>query len=463
MNSSDQVRQLYRLLRCSDGQPEVMDAIWRLIREDSQARRTYVRLMQMESHLPWVLGAPHNHATSVEQQYLRQRRSLRRLQGWVASTVLMAAILIYGVAQLHRSAKQTIPYVNPTFVARLVIDGEVTINHQPCTKSRIFLRQGEKVVLQAGTILLYSDRGSVLALTAPLIAEMPHSRSLTLHRGEVVAEITPEDRGFEILTPGGRFVDLGTKFCAAVDADRHSELHVLQGLVSAHSIARTSSGDPVMLAAGEAVALSETGQTTAIEFLRGNRFANGLNRFRGITQLDGDLVLLSTPPNSVEPGKLVSKSQIFVFEEQLNLELKSPVSVAPPTPTIYTSPGQFTPVELPVGTRCTSYFLHADGSLRDAPLTGTIRFDRPILGLIFSTGELQKSDAVLANSGVAYPTDEAVLVRGDSRGSIVPYGGRKERFDQIVVHEDRRGITVKLNAPEDNTDQVRVLVSAASP
>ncbi|MEM7411837.1 MAG: PEP-CTERM sorting domain-containing protein [Myxococcota bacterium] len=165
----------------------------------------------------------------------------------------------------------------------------------------------------------------------------------------------------------------------------------------------------------------------------------------------GDIVeLINAPPSVIEEG-LESDSQIFLFLERSATTLGSPLAVNVTTPGTYTTtPGVSF---LSAGSVVDSYFLHMDivdsgdgGSTNRAELSGSIIFDRPILGIIGSDPELNSSDAGLGAPGTAYPTGVS---------------GRDtwEAADSITLSADRLTLTIdNFRVFDGFTDQLRVIV-----
>ncbi len=92
-----------------------------------------------------------------------------------------------------------------------------------------------RYVLQAGFIELLTPRGARLAIEAPAEFHFVSVQELWLQRGRVSAEIAPAAKGFTVLTPSGKAIDLGTRFGVDVSADGVAEVHVYQGEVVAQS------------------------------------------------------------------------------------------------------------------------------------------------------------------------------------------------------------------------------------
>lgn len=286
-----------------------------------------------------------------------------------------------------------------------------------------------------------------------------------LERGTLLAHVPPEAVGFRVDTQSARIIDLGTTFSVTSADDGGTELRVFQGSVSIRSkTAPQRQLQPWMVNAGETARLSSAGDMeVAPADLLPEETDRSLQRLYGIQDCEGAIRLLAASPASVQSGELQSDDVIYLIHEQSWAELSHPLPVTPPVAGTYVTPGGFTPLELPAGTRCTSFLLHCDFEDREQPLTGTIRFDRPILGIIMATTSLQESDADLGLKETAYPTQEQVITHGQSRGCVVPYAGKAENEDIVQIHEDGCSVSVTLNSPGGNIDQLRILVKPPGP
>lgn len=94
------------------------------------------------------------------------------------------------------------------------------------------VRTGQRIELSAGTALVVFSTGAKLKIVGPTIIEARTNNSVFLTLGEVylVAE-TPESKGFTVVTPTSKFVDISTAFSARVSPDGLSRLNVSEGEV----------------------------------------------------------------------------------------------------------------------------------------------------------------------------------------------------------------------------------------
>ena len=92
---------------------------------------------------------------------------------------------------------------------------------------------GQRFTLNRGLAEITTGRGAVALIEAPCtIAFTSDHNTLQLDAGRLVGRcLTPSSRGFTVLTPDARVVDIGTEFGVVVDADRGTGVHVFEGEV----------------------------------------------------------------------------------------------------------------------------------------------------------------------------------------------------------------------------------------
>jgi hypothetical protein len=99
-----------------------------------------------------------------------------------------------------------------------------------------------------------------------------------------------------------------------------------------------------------------------------------------------------------------------------------------------------------------SYFVHFDpvrsGGPKGVHRGGSIRFSKPVLGVIIATRDLVPTDGVLGHPGTRYETTDFAIARNGL-----------EPDDRMTLSEDRRTVHLKLGAGT-SVDHVRILVAA---
>lgn len=160
----------------------------------------------------------------------------------------------------------------------------------------------------------------------------------------------------------------------------------------------------------------------------------------------GAVTLLGNAPASVLEGALESDTTVYAFNEKQGLTLSSGLLVN------FVAPGFTSSGIIAAGTRVSSHFVHfdsVDDGISPARLTGSVSFDAPILGLIFSDARLNATDQLLGALGTTYPGGVAGrrFASGEA-GDLFSISGGQLTFNFTSVVGDRF------------VDQMRVVTAA---
>jgi hypothetical protein len=269
-----------------------------------------------------------------------------------------------------------------------------------------------------------------------------------LRRGRLTAKAPAAAIGFRIDTPALTVVDLGTAFGVAADASGSAEVQVFDGEVV---VAPTTDGDEAATTAkrrvGEGSAVRVEAGRAAIDEARfdGSEYRHTWPVAWGVLGSTGAVKFVEPRPRLV-PRTYEDDLHLIVFPERESAVLSSDVKVAVGEPGDYAGPFDPARAALPAGTRVRSYLVQFNPVGRsDEPvraMQGSVTFDRPVVGLICTTKELNAGDAVFGRGADWRP----------GRG-----GGGIEAGDRVALSADRRTLTVELTAAAAN-DQIRVLV-----
>ncbi|MGO9114361.1 MAG: LamG-like jellyroll fold domain-containing protein [Thermoguttaceae bacterium] len=94
---------------------------------------------------------------------------------------------------------------------------------------------GQEIRLASGAIELVFDLGVRAVVQGPARLDLVAPGKVFLHVGKMSSEITkPEARGFEVQTPKGSIIDLGTEFGVEVTLSEDVQVHVFKGEVVVH-------------------------------------------------------------------------------------------------------------------------------------------------------------------------------------------------------------------------------------
>ncbi len=88
-----------------------------------------------------------------------------------------------------------------------------------------------RLMLERGTAELEFYSGAAVILAAPAELELVSEDRVHLREGKLRAEVPPQARGFTVVTPEIKLVDLGTSFGIEVEEGRRTGIHVFDGEV----------------------------------------------------------------------------------------------------------------------------------------------------------------------------------------------------------------------------------------
>ncbi len=389
---------------------------------------------------------------SQAQTQDRTQRSTARIFAWAS----LAACLLVAVSWFFQAGDR-LETMEP-FLSVAMIQGSTA------GELKVGDRLGTQTISIAdGLVRLQFDDGVEVTLQGPASYELIAPGRTRLHSGLLTATVPPGAEGFQVDTPTAEVVDLGTAFGIELDAEGASLVSVFDGEVEVTPSSNTTAinkDKTRLVREGEAVRVTNTHELQSSEFdtvayekiwpvSSGIAGSTGAFRF--------------APPWPRPMGLIQSDSDIFVLPEGYAKTLDEPLALNVTLPGQCLVAGDFTPGELPPGTRVKSFLLqfnpvdqrdHTPGPPETVPgpkelkrIVGDITFDRPVLGLIVRGDDLRSSD-----------------LRFSVRGGQVPQKGRAlelsgtPRDDIVQLSEDRRTVKLDLAAFGFFSDQVRVIV-----
>lgn len=241
-----------------------------ILKEDSDARRYYIRYLHMHASLPLFSGCESGKQEMARLQEQLQLESCETSPGGVRCPVsssedaasasglagILGDCLRQGTVFLSRSSVFSIlvaiglpgfiflvlilslvnsrPEQPPMSVATIAQTcgcvGQMDTTNVPLSAG-VALTEGQRLTLQSGLIEIAFDDGVTAILEAPAVFEVRRADGGFLQVGRLAANVPPRARGFRIETPLARVVDLGTEFGVSVAADGTTESHVFVGRV----------------------------------------------------------------------------------------------------------------------------------------------------------------------------------------------------------------------------------------
>jgi FecR protein len=135
------------------------------------------------------------------------------------------------------------------------------VNAQNCqweedTEPAGAMRTGTILRVERGLAEIHFRSGARVVLEGPASLELLSANSARLLRGKLSARVPEPAIGFEVLSPQGKVVDLGTEFGVSVDDNGATDVRVFAGKVKA-----SAGGDPVSLTANQSARLDGAGVT----------------------------------------------------------------------------------------------------------------------------------------------------------------------------------------------------------
>jgi ferric-dicitrate binding protein FerR (iron transport regulator) len=220
---------------------DALTELHELLRADADARDEY--LWRVEVHGKLATGSLDFSRSADIDETDNDRKAIATPplpanieRRWnIQSTMIVAALLILvalgGGLWMRQNSRPT--EVEPETVARFA-DLRDSRWMDPTTQvsSGDAIRNGRRIELSSGSVEVLFNTGARLRIVGPTIVEPRTDNSVFLTLGEVhlVAE-TPESKGFTVVTPTSRFVDISTAFSARVSPDGLSRLNVSEGEV----------------------------------------------------------------------------------------------------------------------------------------------------------------------------------------------------------------------------------------
>jgi K319-like protein len=163
------------------------------------------------------------------------------------------------------------------------------------------------------------------------------------------------------------------------------------------------------------------------------------------------VTIISPPPSAV--GGAYSNGQIYIFPERTSFLLNTNVKVDVSNPGVVTNNFFFSPTNISAGTTVDSYFMHHGGSSTNTA-SGSVTFDRDVIGIICTSSNLVASHRVLGATGTTYQL--TLGLQGYELGPNPP-------LDGIILSSDHRTITVSTVGLTGAPDDLRILTLPAPP
>jgi len=455
---------------CQDTKADYLLEVLREI-EDSAANIKPVSLDELRSNAARKIKADARLSTR-EIFSIAGYLAVQMLHTKAATIVSVAAAILIGTSTLIYIAgennerpmqsavtKHTKPQPLPEIVATLTAEHDAQWAQAKIAAGSDFY-SGDRLTLTQGFAQIVTARGAVAILEAPATVEFLDSgNALYLHSGKLVGLCqTESSKGFVVRTDSGVATDLGTEF--GIIQDKQMTVAVFKGEVAVTPASTTDLAlRSAILHAGDK---ADVQRDQAVDLSAANKLKPGFVRsWESVIapKLEGDIRYQVHLPSSFAI-KAAENDVIQLFLEQADVTLTQDLTVTQTQPGRYE---KFDPeqLRLPAGSHVDSYLVHYDvaGLDEEKPRRATIRFARPILGVIADDPALFASDAVFALPGTDFgprfnpQRPEFLIGRGLEARRAYP-------GDTVEISEDRLTLTMELHGALA-IDQIRVLVQSS--
>ena len=320
----------------------------------------------------------------------------------------------------------------------------VNVVWDPSESYQLNQRVGSKrMVFSSGILRLEFDDGVEVTIEGPADYELVAAGQTRLHSGVLSAVVPAGAEGFKVDTPNATVTDLGTAFGIQLDDTGDVKVAVFDGEVD---VALHESDQQRLLKEGEAVRVDQGRTIESVDFdtrpfekiwpvSSGIKGSTGAFRFK--------------PPWPRQLRYTRSNDEIFVLPEGFRATLSKPMNVNISEPGEYRLERDLTPASIEQGTPIRSFLLHyrPEKPGARAGISGSITFDRPVLGLIVLQKELSESKKLLTPRRIEDVKEGRQLELTGTRAG-----------DSVVLSEDRHTVNLKLAVPRRFADLVRVIL-----
>jgi len=238
------------------------------LRADPEARWHFVRYCRLDTdlHLEGRARKAGLRAMKAIDQLQQppapaiQKRHKRR--GWIWGIAAAAVILLAIGVYLWSLGGGRSPLEPHDRIAWLVNAQDCQwADHQAPSGD---MRAGKMLRLRQGLAEIRFGSDASILLEGPANLELLTNNSARLLDGKLTAKVPASAKGFQITSPHGKVVDLGTEFAISVGPDGNADVYVFAGKVEAYSSLRENSKAPPVSVGAKQAARIEAGQVTLI-------------------------------------------------------------------------------------------------------------------------------------------------------------------------------------------------------
>jgi len=460
MTDLESLHRLLSLEREERESPEVVASIREILSRDNEACRAYVRWTYFEASLSWHLTGDLDGHQEVLRHLKTERRRQQRLLVWGLTSIATVLTIMTGYLTTV-VIRKSVPELQIAPMIGWYLPQENLDQHGRPTQPVALLRTGDRLQTRGEHVVIQMSQGATIAWSGLVDLELRSPQEVFLHGGNICVKVPARALGFRVMSPAGTTTDFGTQFGVSVGYDGTTEVHVMQGKVELKSMTQESC--PII--AGGARTLDVQGKLGPQRVANESLFSEPLLMLNGVTHVRGDVRFWPQPPRNLTVYTAITDKSIGMFIEQEKYVLPEPLSVYAPQAGSFHSGASPKLIELPAGTICRSYFVHADSS-EPVNLHVEFTFDRPILGFLLSESQLNATDRTIGRSDLNYPIHFPVEQQPQYRAFMVSPGAGSGSGDRLAILPDGRSLRLDLALPMNNgrpdVDQLRILVADES-
>ncbi|QDU88797.1 FecR protein [Pirellulimonas nuda] len=368
-------------------------------------------------------AADHRPATAegsvVGEQSVRPRRqrgrTSSRLAGYLPWAAAASLLLAVGLGLTHWS---------PEPLARVVAASDARLAEGK--KLNVGAGIGaEGLWLEQGSARLALRSGAMIAVDAPARLSVTGENAAELGVGAVSVHVPHSAHGFQLLSPAATIIDLGTGYRAVVSEGGGLSVQVTQGKVRVEP----AQGPPLELRPGQFAALGAGAQPSPSK-----------------PSVSGQLRFLDEHVESLGYDAFIHDNVAYVFLEShaVRLPYELRLDVARPGRHVDLMSSNDKALE---GDVVDCYLLHSAPRSARHDVSGTVRFNGRIVGLICEADRLNATNELL---GARW----TLSCRHPERGSE---SYPDPNADEVTISGDRRQLSVHFRTM--SIDQIRVLVA----
>lgn len=212
---------------------EAFDDLQEDLRHDPSALDHYCAQAAIHGRLEWELGAAPN-VSEIPTCFRRSSPTVRRKLLYVAAAAALVMLGFFAGTSISSgpfSSRTTQASMRPQqSVARLI---QQTKNARWANKDLQiggWLSSGPMTLVE-GSAQIAFDSGASVRLHAPATVYLASPIRARLDVGKAIVDIPEQASGFVMESPTAEFMHRGSRFGIAVEADGHTELHVIRGEV----------------------------------------------------------------------------------------------------------------------------------------------------------------------------------------------------------------------------------------